>query len=114
MRPTKLVTIACLLVMVGMLIYPPWVHQEENGEIKPMGYGFIWQPPQRELSAEFLGLRFSASEEANSIDFARLAAQELAALALLASAAGLSRLMNGGYSKRREVASERTRETVLR
>ena len=117
MRPTRMIMIFGFLVMAAMLIYPPWVHQEESGKPEPMGYGFIWQAPQRELSAEFLGLKFSASEQANSIDFSRLAVQELVALVILAGAVALSGAMSQSRSEElfdERISSEKSKESALR
>lgn len=74
-------------VMVGMLVYPPWVSQDSDKQL-PMGYGFLWSPPARNvevpaLESRWININLSETRKANSIDFGRLLIQEAIAFAVL-------------------------------
>ncbi len=76
------------IAAVGMLVYPPWTRQDGSGHSQPMGYGFIWNPPERTvetpaLLSKWIDINVSELKEANAVDFQRLALQELIVLAIV-------------------------------
>jgi len=86
-RARMSVIILGFAVMVGMLMYPPWMHQNRDGQTQPMGYGFIWKPPAKDVEvptiiSKWIDINLTETRQANSIDFPRLIIQEVIALAI--------------------------------
>jgi hypothetical protein len=77
----KIVILIGLIVMVGMVVYPPWTSVDEEGKASSMGYGFLWQPPEvnNEARGNIFGIKINIqlkSTRANSLDYGRLLMQE--------------------------------------
>jgi hypothetical protein len=75
-------------VMVGMLVYPPWIGPGTEDQPEPMGYGLLWSPPTRNvevpaLESRWININLSETRKASSIDFGRLVLQEAIAFAVL-------------------------------
>jgi len=84
-------------VMVGMLVYPPWVAQGADGQSQPMGYGLLWSPPSHNvevpaIESKWININLSETRKANSVDFGRLLLQEAIAFAVLF---GFNRMLSG-------------------
>lgn len=58
-RTQRRVSWVCLLLMVGMLLFPPWVFPHEP-EWRSAGHGWLWAPPT------------SADGERAAVDWSRL------------------------------------------
>ncbi len=85
-RLRTLFMIIGFITMVGMVVYPPWTRQDRSGHSQPMGYGFIWDPPERTvvtpaLLSKWIDINVSELKEANVVDLQRLVTQELIVLA---------------------------------
>ena len=81
MNMQKIAVLIGLMVMVGMVIYPPWQSVDADGKASAMGYSFLWKPPevQNIAHANMLGLDINVklkSTTADSIDYGRLLVQE--------------------------------------
>ncbi|MBP6745855.1 hypothetical protein KA344_11515 [bacterium] len=81
MNMQKIAVLIGLIVMVGMVIYPPWQSVDADGQASAMGYSFLWKPPevQNIAHANLLGLDINVklkSTTADSIDYGRLLVQE--------------------------------------
>ncbi len=77
----KLAVVIGLIVMVGMVIYPPWQSVDSDNKASAMGYSFLWKPPevQNIAHANVFGLDINVklkSTTANAIDYGRLLVQE--------------------------------------
>ena len=46
MNMQKIAVLIGLIVMVGMVIYPPWQSVDADGQASAMGYSFLWKPPE--------------------------------------------------------------------
>ncbi|CAN5224178.1 hypothetical protein BH11CYA1_BH11CYA1_48020 [soil metagenome] len=88
MNIQRLAVVIGLIVMVGMVLYPPWQSVDEDNKASAMGYSFLWKPPevQNAVHANLLGLDINVklkSTKANSIDYGRLLVQEAVALLVI-------------------------------
>lgn len=73
--------------MLLMAIYPPWVYQDSSGKQVPMGYSFIWAPPEQKIDKKgnLFGFKFDLEVrvmKGNSLDIWKLLAQEAMAAAI--------------------------------
>lgn len=91
----SIILIAGLLIMLLMGLYPPWNFQDGNGKQVPMGYGFIWSPPEKKLDKKgnLFGFKFDIEVgvmKANSIDIVKLLIQEAIAAGITFGAAAIA------------------------
>lgn len=76
----KIALLIGCLVIAAMAIYPPWLMIEPREAPHPMGYSFIWDPPeqQRDARMDIFGIKIEVDVEpakANKIDLQKLFTQ---------------------------------------
>ena len=106
----SIILISGLVIMLAMGIYPPWNYQSGNGKQVPMGYGFIWAPPQEKIDKKgnLFGFKFDIEVgmmKANSIDIVKLLIQEAIAAGITFGAAAIAGKPNPPSKENSEQAS---------
>ena len=89
------ILVAGLLVMVLMGLYPPWIYQDSSGKQIPMGYSFIWAPPEEKIDKKgnIFGFKFDiemSTMRGNSLDIWKLLVQEAMAAGITFGGAALA------------------------
>lgn len=109
----SIILVMGLLIMITLGLYPPWVYQGEDGKQTPMGYSFIWAPPEieRDKSANFFGFKIDlevGAIKANSLDIYKLLIEELIAAGITFGGATVAGNSAKSEQKRDNIDSKNT------
>lgn len=78
----KIVLLSAVVVIVGMLIYPPFHYRYASGSVQNLGYGWLFDPPI--LGDRFANLLNQSPTYVGSVDVLMLIVQWVGAIIVAA------------------------------